>query len=222
MPVKISIPASELIDLQNNPLILKIDQGCSRCDQTPAEFYEVHRISLRIGVKKNRLISKKYDLSRRFQLKISVCETCYQSDFLTHPDSLDHNSSRLSRIAKFHSVTWTLGALLAAVGFILLTPIIPDTGLLQSLKSMWQIPIGVGILVLLLTWFSQKKYQNKVLGELERSTPNFHPRKRADVNAPILESSKDLSLTALEIKMDNEPWAMEVAKSHGWSYETTA
>jgi hypothetical protein len=222
MPVKISIPASELIDQKKDPLVLIHDQRCSRCDQSPAEFYEIHRISIRIGVKKNRLISKKYDISRHIQLKINICETCYQSDFLTHPDSLDRNGSRLSRIAKFHSITWTLGALFAALGFILLTPIVPDTGLLQSIKSMWQIPIGVGILVLLLTWFSQKKYQNQVLRELEKTTPNFRPRKRAEVNAPILESSKDWSLTALEIKMENEPWAMEAAKSHGWTYETAA
>lgn len=222
MSVKISIPASELIELKKDPLILKLGQRCSRCDQSPAEFYEIHRISLHIGAKKNRLVSKKYDISRSFKLKINVCETCYQSDFLSHPEKLDRNGSRLSRIALFHSVTWALGGFFAGCGFLLLTPLVPDTGVLQSIKSIWQIPILVGILVLLLTWFSQKKYQNKVLQELERSTPNFHPRKRAEVNAPILESSKDLSITALEITMENEPWAMETAKSHGWMYETTA
>lgn len=222
MPVKIFIPASEFVNQKQKPLILKNEQHCSRCDHSPALFFETHRFLFRAGPKKNQFILNKYDISNHFLLKISVCETCYQSDYLTHPDSLDRNGSRLSRIAKFHSVTWTLGALLAGCGFLLLTPLIPDQGILHSIRSMWQIPIAVGIIVLLLNWFSQKKYQNQILQTLEKANPNFHPYQRADVHSPILESSKDLSLTGLEIKMENESWAVETATAHGWKYEKSA
>jgi membrane protein implicated in regulation of membrane protease activity len=219
MPVKVMVPAREIVGLKRNPLMLDLDQRCSRCDRSPAEYYEVHRLFLRVGIKKNRLVGNKFEKAKSYRLKIGICETCYESDFLTHPEALDHNGSWLGRIAQFHSIAWTLGALFAAAGFLLLTPIIPARGVLLLLKNVWQLPVAVGVIVLFLTWLSQRKYQSKVLRELEKSNPDFRPSPRSEVRTPILESENDLTTPALEIKIENEPWAIEISKRHGWTCE---
>ena len=84
---------------------------------------------------------------------------------------------------------------------------------------MWQLPVLVGILVLLLTWLSQKKYQTWVLRALEGSKSGYKITHRAEVYAPILEDENDLSAAALEITLENESWAIEVASSRNWAFE---
>ena len=175
MPVQILIPANEVKNRQGIPLVLENEQHCSRCYQTPADFYEVHRLHYRVGFKNNHLYGKKYRISIDYRLKLGLCETCYQSDFLVHPEVLDRNHSPLSRIANFHSTAWTIGSLLAGCGFLLLTPIIPPYGVLITIKQLWQVPVIMGVLVLFLTWLSQKKYQSKVLRAIEKSNPSFRP-----------------------------------------------
>jgi hypothetical protein len=219
MSVKILIPASEIVGLNKSPLVLEVADRCSRCDRTPAKFYEVHHLFCRVKHKPNRMFGKKYDLSKEYKLKIKICESCYQTDYLTHPDALDRNNSALGRIAKFHSVAWTLGALLAAFGFLLLTPLIPETGILQPLKSIWRIPVAVSVVVLFLTWLSQRKYQNQTLRALEKSDPGYQAHLRAEALTPILEDMNDLSSPSLVIKMENESWAVEAATKHGWTYQ---
>ena len=222
MTVKISIPAGEIIKLKHDPLVLENAKRCSRCDTSPADYYEVHRLFFQAGQKKYRRFGRKYEIDQDYRLKINICETCYQTDFLTHPETLDRNGSTLGRIVRFHSITWMLGALMAGIGFLLLTPIVPDTAAFHPIKSFWQFPVAMGAVVLLLTWLSQKKYQTQTMRALEKKKPGFFRKTRAMTKTPILESNQDLSSTALEITMDNELWAEQVAAIHGWSIEKTA
>ncbi|MDP3449153.1 MAG: hypothetical protein Q8R87_01130 [Anaerolineaceae bacterium] len=219
MPVKILIPASEVKDRQGNPLVLENEQCCSRCNQSPAGFYEIHRLHYRIGFKHNHLYGKKYRISKSYRLKISVCETCFQSDFLTHPDLLDHNNSPLAKIARSHSIAWTVGGLLAASGFLLLTPFIPANEILSTIKQMWQVPVTIGVLVLFLTWINQRKYQSKVLSEIEKSYSGFRPLARAEVHTYVLQNEDDLSATALEIILQNDLWAEACARNNQWKFK---
>ena len=219
MPILISIPASEIVGLKKKVLVLDSSGSCSRCGAKPTDFYEVHRLNYRVGEHKNRLVGSKWRKSYEYRLKIAICETCYQSDFLTHPELLDHNGSQLSRIARLHSFSWTFGALITGLGFVLLTPIVSETAFFQPLRALWQLPVGLGVLVLLLTWFSQRKYQNKVLHELEKINLHFMPHSRAEVNSIKLDTEEDLSKIVLQIKMENEAWAEQVATARGWVYE---
>lgn len=222
MPVRLLIPASEVKNRQESPLILENDRRCSRCNQSPAGFYEVHRLHYRIGYKHTHLYGKKYRISTNYQVKLEVCETCFRSDFLTHPELLDNNNSQLAKIARFHSRAWTVGALLACCGFLLLTPIIPQSGILSTIKQMWQVPVVMGVLVLFLTWLSQKKYQTKVLHEIEASNPGIKPLARAEVHTYVLQDEEDPSATALEILLENEEWAAACANNHNWKFEQTS
>ncbi len=222
MPVLIFIPSSEVKNRQGNPLILEHERRCSRCDQSPASFFEIHRLHYRVGFKHSHLYGKKYRLSENYLLKVGVCETCFKSDFLTHPEVLDHNNSQLARISRFHSKAWTIGGLLACIGFLLLTPIIPQNGILSTIKQMWQVPVIMGVIVLFLTWLSQKKYQTKVLHEIEAANPGFQPLARAEVHTYVLRDEEDPNATALEILLDNEEWAKACANDHQWKFEQTS
>ena len=219
MSVKIKIPASELIGLKHDPLCLELAGRCSRCDHSPANFYEVNRLNFRVGEKPYRIAGKKYQISQEYRLKIAICETCYQSDFLTHPDLLDRNGSWLSRIARFHSIIWSVGGFLAAIGFLFLTPFIPDSAFFKPIKEMWQIPVLMGVLILFLNWLSQRKYQNQVLHTLEKSSSDFRSHPRAEVKTYSLENTQDLSRIALDITFNKEPWAIEVAEKRHWAFE---
>lgn len=219
MPVRILIPASEVKNRQKQPLILENDQLCSRCNQTPADHFELHRVQYRVALKHDRVYGKKYRTTRDYRVKLSVCETCYKSDFLTRPELLNFDKTPLARISRFHSTAWTIGALLAGFGFVLLTPVIPPNGILSTIKQMWQFPVIIGVIVLLLTWLSQKKYQAKVLHEIEIDHPNFKPLTRAEIRSIVMPDEEDLSATALEILLENESWAEACAQKNHWKYE---
>ncbi|KAF0112246.1 MAG: Uncharacterized protein FD147_307 [Chloroflexi bacterium] len=219
MSIKVMIPASSMIDIKNTTLLLDSPQSCSRCDQLPADFFESHRLKFRAGYQKTHIFGKKYKVENNYTLKIRVCETCYQADYLTNPEMLDRDATTQGRIAKFHSIAWTLGGLLAAAGFLLLTPIIPDTPALKPFKDLWQAPVAVGVLVLFLTWLSQRKQQSLILHALDSAGKDIRSYSRAEVRTPILADENDLSAVALEIKFDNEVWAMETAAIHHWLTE---
>ncbi len=218
MPIIINIPASEILQAQNKDITLSLGERCSRCESSPADYFEVHHLYYRQKMKHEHLIGKKFQVSRRYWLKLSICENCFQADYLTHPELLDRSAPGLGRIAKFHSVTWTVGALLAAIGFFALTPFVPDSGIFSSIKELWQYPVVVGVIVLLLTWLSQHKYQTKTMHHLEQAAPKYHPKPRTEVRTPILDYGAADSEICLEIKMNNEPWAIEVAEKNGWNF----
>lgn len=219
MPVQILIPASEVKNRQGIPLILENGNSCSRCGQSPADFFEIHRLVYRVGFRSTHLYGKRFKISSKYQLNIRLCETCFQSDFLTHPELMDDDKSPLARISRFYSAAWTIGGLFAALGFLLLTPIIPQIGVLTRIKTLWQVPVIFGVLVLFLTWLSQRKYQSKVLHEMEKRNPDFRPLPRAEVHPYVLRDEEDLTLTALEIILLNEPWAKACASQHQWKCE---
>lgn len=219
MSVRILIPASEVKNRQGIPLILENGNSCSRCGQSPADFFETHRLIYRVGFRSTHLYGKKYKISSGYQLKLKVCETCFQSDFLTHPELMDDDKSHLARITRFYSMAWSLGGLLAAVGFLLLTPFIPQIGVLKVIKTLWQLPVILGVLVLFLTWLSQRKYQSKVLREIEDRNPGFRSLPRTEVHSYVLRDEDDLTLTALEVVLINESWAEVCAQKNQWKYE---
>ena len=219
MSVKIRIPASEIAALKKEGLVLENGKRCSRCNGSPACHFEMHRLKYLVGLKKNRISGNKYQVSKSYRLKLAICETCYQSDFLSTPDLLDLDGSPLSKIMQFHNTTRTLGGLLAALGFLLLTPFVPDTDFLTPLKQIWQLPVVIGVIVLLLSWLSQRKFHNRVLAEFEKKYPGIDSHPRAEITTRVLEIEEVPSAVAVEINMANETWAVEVAETRKWAYD---
>jgi hypothetical protein len=219
MSMKIIVPIAEIIGLKGNSLELAVDQRCSRCDHSPAPFYEIHRLQLMGGPKKKRLYGKKYKVFKDYKLKISLCEECYRSDYLTHPEKLDQNNTRLGRIVRFQSILWSLGGILAAIGFLLMMPLIPENDFFIPLKRLWYIPVVIGVFFIGLNWFLQKQTQKGISLALEKSAYDLKSYSRAEVFSPIVDGVHDLSATALEITMKNESWAAKIAEMHGWTFE---
>ncbi|MCX6056439.1 MAG: hypothetical protein NTZ74_16310 [Chloroflexi bacterium] len=219
MSTKIMIPAGIIHGLKKTPLVLDFPMRCSRCDVEPAEYLETHRLKFRVGYQKTHLYGKKYHLTSNYLLKIRVCESCYLSDYLTHPETLDRDETPQGRIARIHTTSWTLGSLLSAAGFLLLTPIIPEIPAFQLIKTLWQIPVILGVLTLLLTWLSQRKQQILVLKKLEKYEKDLKTYARAEVRTPILSDINDMDAIAVEIRLDNDRWATETADFHLWSAE---
>jgi hypothetical protein len=219
MAVKIMVPASAILENKEKTLVLDTPLRCSRCNRTPADFFESHRLKFRAGYTKTHLLGKKYAASREYTLKLRVCETCYQTDYLTAPETLDRDNTPLGRTAKRHSTAWMLGGLAAAVGFLLLTPIVPDTPALVVIKRLWQIPVVLGVLILLFTWLSQHAQQARVSKALHEAGQILQVVFRAEVRTPILADAQDGSVIALEIKLENELWAEECAGAKHWQAE---
>jgi hypothetical protein len=219
MAVKIMVPASAIRESQ---VLLDVPLRCSRCDRAPADYFENHRLKFRAGYTNTHLLGKRYANSHDYTLKLRVCETCYQTDYLTAPETLDRDVTPLGRIARLHTTARMLGSLFAAAGFLLLTPIIPGTPALLPIKALWQIPVALGVVTLMLAWLSQRAQQGKVTKALHESGQWLTPVPRAEVRTPILPDAQDGSAIALEIKLENEAWALESAEVKGWQAEKLA
>jgi hypothetical protein len=177
----------------------------------PADYYENHRLHFRAGFRNTHLYGKRYTIDKSYALKIKVCESCYRSDFLIAPEAINHDNTPLGKVARLHSIGWSTGTLISAIGFLFLTPFIPSIGMLALIKNYWEIPVGLGVLVLMATWLSQRSQQRKVRREIEATQPGFKFHPRAEVRTPILTGADDKNGIALEIKIENETWALESA-----------
>lgn len=220
MPVKILVPFKTVQDAVGGTLILDHPERCSRCGNTPAEFFATHRLKLRAGRKRPGLYRPRFALDKKYTVKIRVCESCYQSDFLTDPESFDRDPTPLGRQARMNFFGYMIGALVAAVGLLLLTNILPDLGVTADLKKYWRIPAIVGLLIIGVFWLLQKQQQKKVREWL--AARNFDPTqsRRADARIIVVDSIDDPAAIPLEIGFENEQWAEDCAKRNRWAIET--
>lgn len=216
MPLQIQIPAREIMTLPQDRLILDKVERCSRCDRVPADHFETHRLKLNIGIRSTHLLGKKFTFSKKYILGLRVCESCYQSDFLTHPEALKDDKTPLGRVSRVLSLTWMIGSLLAGAGFLLLTPLVPALQELVALKAAWRLPVIAGVLVLFTAWIMQRRQQGIVLTRLENNEPGWQPHPRAVIENTIVTDLDHLDEIALGIMLENTKWAEESAAHYHW------
>jgi hypothetical protein len=217
MALRIDIP---LADIPQNPgasLVLDHPARCSRCGIQPAVHYETHKLRLRIGAKKTGLYRQTYKLSRVYYLRLRVCENCYQSDFAVEPEEFEKDDTALGRLARLHSLMYTLGALIACAGLLLMTSLVPATSALGGIKLYWPYIIGAGGILILGVWLHQRTRQRHILEALEKKgiDPARHPR--TEVRTPVLEDDKDPDAIPLQIRLIDEAWAAECATRYNWA-----
>lgn len=82
----------------------------------PAEFYETHLLRLRIGAKKPGLYRQSFRINQPYRLRIRICQTCYQADFVTDVENLEHDQTSSGRLARIYARLYTLGAIIACAG----------------------------------------------------------------------------------------------------------
>ena len=219
MAIKIMVPGSAIHNLAEGDLVLNFPPRCSRCGATPANQFETHRLKFRAGYNTTHLYGKKYKVSKNYNLKIRICESCYHANYLSHPETMDRDATALGRSARIHSVLWLIGGMTAGLGLLLLTPLVPQVSFLGTLKSYWHLVTAGGVFVLLVAWLIQKNMQRKVFANLTEAKYDFDHLQRAEARTPILENADSNNGIALEIGLDNEEWGRECAEHAGWHSE---
>ena len=149
--------------------------------RTPADHFETHSLRLRANQQRGGRWKAKYNLDVPYTLKIRVCDSCYQADYLTAPDTLNADPTPLGRLARIQSIFMTIGAVIAGIGLVLLTPLAPDISFIGTLKGYWLAFTGAGLLVVLAAWLHQKARQKKLRAELTAKGIDLERLKRTEV-----------------------------------------
>ena len=216
MPVKILVPFKTVSEVAGSTLVINHPNRCSICGNESANYFETHRLPLRAGRKRPGLYRAKYQINKKYRLKIKVCETCYQAGYLTDPDAFDHDPTPLGRLARLISTGYMIGAIIAAAGLLFLSGLLPDAGLSGEFEKYWKFLAGIGLLIIVGMWLLQKQRQNKIRTELLAKGLNLQKPYRADIFTPVVETIDDPKAVALTIGFANDQWAQDCAKHFGW------
>jgi hypothetical protein len=219
MALKIVIPARIILESTNGVVLFDHPNTCSRCSRVPAELFETHRLKMRAGLRHNPLPGKRYTLEHSFKLKLRLCSRCYKMDYLLAPETLDGDNTPLGQLARLQNFLRMVGGLTAALGLILLTPLLPASENLAAIKAAWWIPMAAGVGLILLALASQRSAQAKVRRMLESDGELDASLLRAEVRTPLFASPEDLEQVALEVKLENNEWARACAAFNHWQVE---
>lgn len=219
MSLKIVLPALIILESQDGVIRFDHPLTCFRCNRTPAEFFESHRLKMRAGLRHNPLPGKRYTLEHGFKLKLRVCARCYHLNYLQAPETLEGDATPLGQLARTQNFLRMIGGLTAALGLILLTPILPATENFAAIRAAWWIPMAAGVALVVLGLLSQLSAQAKVRRALEAAGELDASLVRAEVRTPLFAAPEDLEQVALEVKFENEEWARECAALKNWQVE---
>lgn len=219
MSLKIVMPARAILESQDGVVRFDHPLTCSRCNRVPAEFFETHRLRIRAGLRHNPLPGKRYSLEHSFKIKLRLCSRCYHLDYLQAPETLEGDATTLGQLARMQNFLRMAGGLTAAVGLILLTPLLPATENFTAIRASWWIPMTAGVALILLALVSQRTAQRKVQRALDTIGELDAKLVRAEVRTPLFATPEDLEQVALEVKLENEDWARECAALHNWQVE---
>ena len=217
MPLKLRVPLEQVQAAVGGFLVLDHPTRCSRCGAQPAAHYETHKLRLRIGAKKPGLYRQTYEYSRVYHLRIRVCQRCYQADFAANPEEFEKDNTSLGRLSRIYARIYTVGAIIAAAGLVLMTNLVPATSALGVIKPYWPFITGPGMLLVFGAWFHHRLHSRRILEKLETSgyDPVLHPR--ASVSTIVLENDRDPQAIPLEISINDAEWAAECAAHYNWA-----
>lgn len=220
MSIKISVPLESVQSAVNDALVLDHPDRCSRCGAQPAEFYETHLLRLRIGAKKPGLYRQSFRINQPYRLRIRICQTCYQADFVTGVENLEHDQTSSGRLARIYARLYTIGAIIACAGLLLMTDIIPNTSALGAIKQAWFSLVAIGGAFVLGVWLHMRHRQSQLLARLNASGVDLAHCPRTEVRTPILPDENDPAAIPLELRFQDEQWAKECADYYHWTYVT--
>lgn len=219
MAIKLRIPLEQVRSAVGGYLLLDHPARCSRCGSQPAAQYETHKLRLRIGANKPGLYRQTYKYSAVYHLRIKVCPSCYQSDFATSPEEFEKDNTDLGRLARTYARLYTIGAIIACLGLVLMTNLVPSTSSLGGIKPYWPFITGPGMLVVLGTWLHHRLRARRILESLDSSGHDPAQYPRAVIHTRVLENDQDPQAIALEITLRDETWATECAARYNWAIE---
>ena len=220
MPDIILVPLKDLQPSLGGSFTLDHPQRCSRCGAVPAEFFETHELRLRAGQKRGGYYRPRFELNKPYLLKIRICRDCYESDYLITPETMKRDATPAGRKARGYALLTTIGGTAAALGVLLVTPLVPAVSFLATLKTWWQAIVLLGLLFVFAAWFIQRQQQKHLQAELTAHGVTPAGRARAEVRTPILPANPDAAAIPLEINIADPEWAKECADQHHWKIES--
>lgn len=220
MTTKILIPAKAIIENRSATLDLAPPARCSRCNAQPANFFETHPLRYKAGMIRYSSINRKYRTNIAFRLRLPLCETCYQVNFLENPDSVDQDKTPLGEIAKWRSIGIKIAALIACFAFILLMKFIPLPAAVSSITYLWLYLIGLSsVLFAIVFGLTHIKNQNI---KKRLASANFNVKlHRAIAYEAIQGEDAQPDNPAVFVTLENNAWAKDCADIYGWNFELT-
>jgi hypothetical protein len=217
LPLIIDVPVSSILSAQRNEVVLDKPTRCSRCGALPAAQFDIRRLRVLARPQRSSFGRVCFGYTHPYQLKLRVCENCRQADYVTHPEEVKHDKTTLGRVARLQSLGLTVGGIIAALGILFNTPMIPALGVLTPLKQNWMYVALAGLVVTLVMWFYQNLVQKRTAAELAAQGYNIKDNPRAEIRTPALEDETDSTVICLEIRLADHDWAKECAESHDWT-----
>ena len=219
MTKRLLIPFQALHEFETNELVIDQPARCSQCNAEPAAFFETHRVSIKTGKIPYRTISKKYRSEKHVLVRLPLCETCYLKGYLASPDSYVNDTTALGEEARRSEKLSNVGGIIAGIGILLITPLIPAAGFLAALKSYWYVLLGGGVLLLIITWVLQRRSQAGVRKTLEQQGTDLSIFPQADVWPDAVAGELDPASIVLQVAMENESWMADCSRLNGWRLE---
>ncbi len=215
MASKIDIPVKTIKALASGSLNLTNPQRCSRCNSSDTPRFETHVLRYQGGLRPNQTISRKFEHSISFRLRLPLCEECYQKNYTEAPETVTRDSGPLAVAARYRSAGIISGSLIASVAFILLMKVIPLPAALAGINYLWLYPIALAALIFCLTyglaWFKNRHIEHALKKnnydlQLHRAVVSA----RTQFEKPVDED------VAVVVELENDGWATECAVFYGW------
>lgn len=216
MSLILEVPVSDIKKSPKSGLVLDYPTRCSRCGRTSAEEYDARKLRILARPRRTSFGRIRYQYTHPYLLKLRVCSECRQSDYVTHPEEVKTDPTRLGKIAHFQSLGLTVGGTIAALAILFNTPLIPAAGILSVLKQYWMYAAAIGVLLIFVMWFNQNITQKKTAAALIEKGYQVDAHPRAEVRTPALENEPDAAAIPLEIRIADDDWAKECAEHYGW------
>ena len=217
MSLILDVPISDILKASERTLVLAHPQRCSRCGSPTAGEYDIRRLRVLARPQRSSFGRVRFRYTYPYQLKIQVCADCRQADYVTHPEQVKGDATPLGKIAHLQSLGLTTGGIIAALGILFNTPMIPAIGVLSTLKQYWMYIAAVGVVITLSMWLYQSQVQKRTAANLTARGYNIEAHPRAEIRTPALNDETDPNAIPLEIRLADDEWAKDCAESHGWT-----
>jgi hypothetical protein len=218
MTTKISIPAKAVLENRSIMFDLVSPSRCSRCDAANAKQFESHPLKYEAGMIGVRQFTRKYRHNIKLRIRLPLCETCYQANFIEDPNTCSLDPNPLGKAARWMSIGIKAGSVVAGLAFILLMKVIPIPSTIPWIQSLWSILIGLALLIYAIVFGVTELTNRKLrLGLNERGyNARLH---RAEIYVKMQLEDPQPEDEAVVINMQNDDWAEECAYNHGWIFE---
>jgi hypothetical protein len=218
MTTRINIPVENVLNHKDKPLDLIFPTRCSRCNASGAGHFESHLLKYKAGMNQRHVLNNRFRVNQKVCLRLPLCESCYQANFIEAPDSFINEVDTFGNIAHWRSAGMKVTAVTAGAGFILLTRIFKLPADLPWMQYLWAMLLGTALVIIALISGLTELKNRKIRSVLNENKYDFCLKRAVVIERNQIEDPQGKE-TALTILMENDPWAEECADHYGWDFE---